>query len=135
MVKMAKTDVMMATNMVNIGVYAKKPEKWRTYWKGIEKRYQIKSNGQIKINSEIMAISLIFWFNFGPELNLKAHAQFCIHFLWWQSLFLVETADLNSGLGSVVMWLSRRGVTTESCLPLKGVFHQRLSLPKVIFYG
>ena len=66
-------------------------------------------------------------------------------FLRWQILFPVETADSNSGLGSVALWLSRGGVTTEGCLPPKVVsqkviFQQRLSSregrlpPMVVFH-
>ena len=72
-------------------------------------------------------------------------AHMCMHnaahiFLKRQILFLVETASINYSLGSVLLWLSRGGVTTKGLLPLKVVFHQRLSstdgrLPqKVVFH-
>ena len=66
-------------------------------------------------------------------------AYVCMHnaayiFLLWRILFPVGTADRNSGLGSIVLWLSRsyhqRLSSTEGCLPPKVVYHRRSSTIK-----
>ena len=61
--------------------------------------------------------------------------------LWWQILSLVKTADSSSGLGSVVLWLSKEEFFTKDRLPVNMVFQWRLSsidgrVPrKVIFHS
>ena len=47
------------------------------------------------------------------------------HKFFYDGKFFFWLSDSNSGLGSVMLWLSRGGVTTEGCLPLKVPFHQR----------
>ena len=54
-------------------------------------------------------------------------------FLRWQILFPVETADSNSNLSSVALWLCHgevsppKAVFHRRCLPQRDVFHQRSS--------
>ena len=75
----------------------------------------------------------------------SAHVSMCMYnpayiFLLCQILFLVDTAESNSGLDSVVLWLSRGGVTPEGRLLPKVVFHRRSSSteyhlsPMVVFH-
>ena len=42
---------------------------WITCENTIEKVHYIKSSGQIKIDSEFMVISFVFWPHFGPKLT------------------------------------------------------------------
>ena len=72
MFKMALMAIMewydMATNMAVIGVYWKSGEKGRSPMKTeLKKLHQVKSYSQIKIDSEIMAISFVFLPHFGTK--------------------------------------------------------------------
>ena len=47
---------------------------------GIEKLRWVKSYGQIKIDSENMAVSFVFWPQFGQNLKLKVATFPMLHF-------------------------------------------------------
>ena len=54
----------------------------------------VKSYGQIKLDSENMAVSFLFWPHFGPNLNLKV-ATFLMLYFYTSLSFRVQNGHLN----------------------------------------
>ena len=59
--------------------------------------------------------------------NVFFSVRVCMHNAAYIFIFPVETADSSSGLGEVLLWMSRGGVINEGRLPPKFIFHWRSS--------